>query len=215
MPTQHVVGAGDNLAAIAAKHGYRNWRLVWEHAGNARLREARPDPDLLFPGDTVVVPDPHRRSLSAPVDRRHVYVVSGRRRVLRVRLLDANGQPLAPQRVRIVIDGGEPIDRTTDGDGVVEVPAPPGSRVATLHVGGLAREIDLAHLNPIDATADSGMSGLQMRLRNLGYLAEPPSGALDRATRIALALFQRDMGLPIDAEPGAATLDRLLHEHGC
>jgi hypothetical protein len=54
----YVVRAGDTLSRIAHTNGLNSWRDVYYHPGNAQLRIKRPNPDLIFPGDTLVLPTP-------------------------------------------------------------------------------------------------------------------------------------------------------------
>lgn len=60
MPTTHTVAAGENFSVIAARHGFRNWRIVYYAPENADYRTRHPDPDLIRPGDKIVIPDHSR-----------------------------------------------------------------------------------------------------------------------------------------------------------
>lgn len=215
MATAHTVQPGECMATIAHRHGFHDPRHVYQHADNAALRRLRPNPDLLFPGDVVQVPDKAPKHVSAATDQRHTFVVARPQRVLRVRLLDAQGQPRAGVRVAVALDGQDQASATSNAQGVVEVPVGPQQKTATLGLPEGPRTLALAHLRPVAQTPDDGLSGLQARLANLGYLQGEPTGTCDRDTRIALSLFQLDMGLPVDALPNPATVERLVQEHGC
>jgi len=58
--TTHTVAQGESWSVIAAQHDYRNWRIVYYAPENADLRRTRPNPDLLQPGDKIVIPDRSR-----------------------------------------------------------------------------------------------------------------------------------------------------------
>jgi hypothetical protein len=55
-PKIHVVRRGDSLDAIAKTQGYRDWQVIYKSRCNARLRSLRPNPNLIHPGDTVMLP---------------------------------------------------------------------------------------------------------------------------------------------------------------
>jgi hypothetical protein len=57
----HTVSRSDTLFTIARQHGFRSWRGIYEHPNNALLRQRRPDPMVLAPGDAVFVPDKEPR----------------------------------------------------------------------------------------------------------------------------------------------------------
>lgn len=57
MPTLYTVKRGDNLTKIANRHGFRNWRAIYDHPSNALFKKARPNPNLIYPGDVLVIPD--------------------------------------------------------------------------------------------------------------------------------------------------------------
>ena len=56
MATSHVVTQGEHLSQIAKRYGFRDSRTVWDHPDNAALRERRPSPNVLLPGDVIQIP---------------------------------------------------------------------------------------------------------------------------------------------------------------
>ena len=58
MANVHQVSQGECMASIAKKHGYADWRPVYDDACNEPLRESRPEPHILFEGDEVHLPEP-------------------------------------------------------------------------------------------------------------------------------------------------------------
>ena len=57
MSTTYKVKQGDTLLSIAADHGFRDWHRIWDDAGNASLREERPNPQVLYAGDVITIPE--------------------------------------------------------------------------------------------------------------------------------------------------------------
>ena len=57
MSTPYTVQSGDWLQKIAEEHGFESWRDLYNHPDNAAFRAKRPDPDVIYPGDVVMIPD--------------------------------------------------------------------------------------------------------------------------------------------------------------
>ena len=71
----HVVRSGESLSGIARSYGFADWRAIYDHQANASLREARPDPAMIHPGDRVFIPDRVETVHSATTDQRHTVTV--------------------------------------------------------------------------------------------------------------------------------------------
>jgi hypothetical protein len=52
----YLVRPGDNLSSIAQRHGYRDWLVIYHSRCNDALRRQRPDPNLIRPGDRIMLP---------------------------------------------------------------------------------------------------------------------------------------------------------------
>lgn len=57
MSTNYTVKPGDNLTKIALSHGFKSYRDIYDHPLNAAFRAKRPNPNLIFAGDVIVIPD--------------------------------------------------------------------------------------------------------------------------------------------------------------
>jgi len=57
MSTVYTVRSGDWLDKIARNHGFDSWRDLYYHPDNAAFRAKRPNPNLIYPGDQIVIPD--------------------------------------------------------------------------------------------------------------------------------------------------------------
>jgi hypothetical protein len=67
--TIHTVRSGENLTTIARKYGYSDWKAIYDHPKNMDFKRKRPNPNIIFPGDVIFIPDknttappPHRIS---------------------------------------------------------------------------------------------------------------------------------------------------------
>jgi peptidoglycan hydrolase-like protein with peptidoglycan-binding domain len=75
--------------------------------------------------------------------------------------------------------------------------------------------LKIGELSPIQDTDDEGASGIQMRLRNLGFDPGPVDGIIGPCTTAAIRAFQqKHPPLDVDRICGPKTTVRLLKEHG-
>lgn len=96
---------------------------------------------------------------------------------------------------------------------MIRLPIVPGAQeaVVTIGAGVLTKQtyrLQLGGMDPITTT-----TGVQKRLRNLGFGCEP-TGELDGDTRSALAFFQKANDLPATGELDSATRDKLKQVYG-
>ncbi len=54
---KHSVSSGESLALIANKYGLPRWETIYHHPLNKPLRQLRPKPSLIHPGDVLIIPD--------------------------------------------------------------------------------------------------------------------------------------------------------------
>jgi hypothetical protein len=220
MGTVHIVRRGECLSSIAHRYGFASWRSLYEHPDNAALRERRPDPNVLHPGDRVHIPDRTEGEASAPTERRHAFVT--RRESVRLRLVLRNrwGDPLGGYAYRLSLPGGD-VEGTTDDDGRLDVPVPPDVDGAVLVVrpaqadgedgadgGHYTWRLRLGDLDPLDE-----VSGVQARLANLGFDPGPIDGIAGPRTRGALMDFQVKQGIRPTGEVCDATRKALGELH--
>ncbi len=215
MSKQHIVAQGECLTRIAAAHGFTDWRTLYLHPSNAPLRAKRPNPNILFPGDVIRIPDNTVKEEQLETGRLHRFVVHSPRKRLRIVFKSPKGEPLAllPYTLRLhesLVAKGQ-----TSSEGLLDEPVPMGFPAATLEIDGRTLLLNLGHLNPSGDVENDDLSGIQARLNNLGYTAGPNDGIYGRNTRAALALLQSDEDLSPNGLPDLPTLSRLEALHGC
>ena len=88
----HTVEQGECLSRIAAQYGFRDYQTIYNDPGNAELRQKRPDPNMLFPGDIIFIPDKARKDVAAETTKVHHFRVPGSQRFLRIRVEDLVGK---------------------------------------------------------------------------------------------------------------------------
>ena len=75
MSTTYTVRPGDTLTKIARDHGFANWRTIYNAPENASFRAKRPNPDRIFPGDVIVIPDNPAATPPPPLIRHQAGVI--------------------------------------------------------------------------------------------------------------------------------------------
>ena len=212
MPT-HIVTDGECLTSIASTYGLPEEQIIG-HPQNAALKAVRPDKGQLHPGDSLFIPERRRKTVMLATGRRHTMVVRSPKKLLRLRLLDPDGNPMAGVPYALETEG-RTLKGSLDDDGLLEQAIPVQATRATLHLGGSTRTILIGHLNPLRQTPDNGLSGAQARLSNLGFEAGPVDGVPGPQLRAALSAFQAAYGLTASGQLDEQTAQKLKEIHGC
>jgi N-acetylmuramoyl-L-alanine amidase len=203
-----VVEPGDCLSSIAEAHGFA-WETLWNHPKNAKLKEKRKNPNVLWPGDRVFVPAAKAKEVSCAVNRSHRFVVKGVPARLRIRFLEV-GEPRRGEAYILTVDG-RPRRGTLNNDGVLDESVSPLARSVQILFEGDSAPLDIAlgGIKPLETVA-----GTQARLANLGFNPGPIDDLLGPKTRRALRRFQRKHNLNVTGEPDSETIEHLKRVHG-
>jgi hypothetical protein len=199
------VKQGDCISSISARHGLF-WEKVWNHPKNAKLKEKRKDPNVLYPGDVVFIPEKEKKEESGATEQRHRFKKKGTPAKLKIRLLRKD-QPRANLPYRLKIDGEWRSEGETDGDGFVEASIPPCAKTAEIHLETPGQSVEvytfnLGGLDPIDTD-----DGIRERLSCLGFRVG------DDMTR-AIEAFQKKEGMNPTGQMDEATRTRLKERFG-
>lgn len=208
MPKEHIVEQGECLTSLAREYGFGSWERLYSHDLNEALRELRPNPNLLCPGDVVLIPDRRPRNERVGADAAHRVRVVREQVELRLRITSCTGG--APREGRYRLEGStiETRHGTLDeGELVEEIPADLREVVLTV-LGNDGSTIRVVHLQVGSLDPPDTVSGLQGRLVRLGYAPGAVDGDLGPLTRAALEAFRDREGLdtPPDDSGVAATL---------
>lgn len=200
------------MTQIAYQYGFTRWQDVYDSADNEALRKRRPNPNLLFPGDVVNIPE--QPEASCLTEQHHEFTRIIPRRYISLKLFSYDSEALKSCDYKLWIEGRE-LDGKTDDDGRLCVEIPILCNQCILFIGHQVWELKLGHLNPITADcADDGISGIQARLMNLGYYHGPVDGIKTKALKLAIHEFQQAFGLQKTGIPDTATRDKLTKAHG-
>lgn len=207
----HIVRKGEWLTLIGHRHGFPRPDDVYGYEKNQPLRDKRPDPNTLAPGDELWIPPcPHEVELEQKSTGGGPYEITVRgaeKEKLEIVLYDADGNALTdkPYLLRI---GAYTVEGTTDGKGrLVEEFESKYLQYGTysLTVDGKDIPLGIGALDPVDTS-----EGVQARLKNLGYYAGPIDGVLGPQSRAAIRRFQKDHPpLAVDGVAGPKTRKRL------
>lgn len=215
MPITHVVAQGDCFSKIAKRYGFADYKVIYDHPDNAELKKKRPNPNVLRPGDSIQIPDHTLKEIDAPAGQMHRFKVKLAEKALRLALAGPDGKPLAGVDYELDLGEKTPRKSATDGGGKLEELVPADCTRATLYIQDRVLVLNLGHLNPLAEAKTGDHTGLQGRLKNLGYDPGPADGKYGPRTRAALAVFQADNDLEITGKLDDATLDKLEKAHGC
>ena len=215
--TRHTVEPGDCLYSVADRYGHLPATLS-DHPSNQKIKSR--DPGSLHAGDDnagapdeIFIPAARTKTIDVQAGQQVKLRRKGTPAKFRAQLLAFDGKPYANADYVLELDdpaGGPPERRQkkTDQDGVLNETIPPSTRTGTLTYGPSdnprKRALQFGHLNPADH-----VSGVQGRLRNLGYFDGSADGTSGDPLRAALTRFQAEHGLSTSGEIDQATRDKL------
>lgn len=160
-----------------------------------------------------MIPDKVVKVFSCARGQTHRFVVKVPKRKLQLKLLDAADEPFANIPYRLIV-GSEEFEGTTSGEGLIEHDIRIRESKATLWMNGTERTLMIGYLNPLKNTEDEGLSGLQSRLKNLGYSVGAVNGQMSDATRGGIMAFQEDHELTVDGEVSDALFAKVEEVYG-
>jgi N-acetylmuramoyl-L-alanine amidase len=209
------VQQGDHLSKIARIFGFVDYTTIWNDPNNAKLKQKRQNPHVLYPGDQIYVADLQARDESCPTDLRHNFEARTTSLKLRLVLEDHYEGPIGNASCDLILDG-QSGSLTTDSNGEIEQTILPTVRDGLLILKdpqtpaqNIAIPLKVGDLDPVEE-----VSGQQARLANLGYLAGSSAEPDERHMNSAVEEFQCDHGLTVDGICGPKTQAKLKQVHG-
>lgn len=210
MSTYHKVQAGEYLAGIAALYGISP-DTIWNDPGNVRLKQKRENPNVLFPGDNLTIPDKVTKTEKIITGKQHQFrlILSAQSLFLRIVVKDNDNKPIANAECTLEVDG-KSYQLSTDSKGKIEQEIPATAKQGTLTFQAITIPLKIGHLDPVEET-----TGQIARLNNLGYNAGNIEKLDEQQFLSAVEEFQCDHKLSVDGKCGPNTQKKLLEIHGC
>lgn len=217
MPTTHTVAQGETLTRIAKQYGLGSWQKIYNHPDNAEFRALRDNPDLIYPGDKIVIPDLEQKPRFIQTNKPTVFRIPIEKEYFRLKLQNKRGEPLAGTTVEINL-GGKSHELTSDSQGLIELELEDGeSCEGSLKVFNdksdkgqcVEFDIEVGSLAPVEELA-----GVQARCNALGYNCGVADGIMGSKTRSGVKAFQAAHGLDVDGVPGPKTKAKLKEVYG-
>src|SRR5262249_33087150 len=113
----HIVEQGEHLPGLAKANGFFTFRTILNDPENAALKEAREEnPGVLFPGESVFIPDLQAKDESGATGRSHKFVLNRSLILLRIAIRDVVHEPIAATQCDLLVEG-QVHALTTDADG--------------------------------------------------------------------------------------------------
>lgn len=173
MPQLHVVKQGECLFSVAHHYGFADWKTIYRAPDNADFRRQRPNPNVIYAGDHVVIPDKMPKAADCSTGRNHTFRVKSATLMLRICVKDEDEEPIAGKEFVLLVDNERFEGKTTD-DGYVFQPVNPRAQHADLTVLMTDDEdgerfhynVRIGHLDPVDA-----VEGVQARSITSGFTA--------------------------------------------
>ena len=192
MSEWYTVQPGDYMELIAEHFGFRDHHLIYDDAANVDFKKRRPNPDILLPGDSIFIPDKDPGHDEAETDKKHKFVLKSEKIKLILYVRRA-GKPLAGRAYTLKV-GKLVVRSTTGSDGLIQHEIPIGEPEGELTISGepaYKRKLSIGFLHPITT-----VSGVQMRLNNLGFACGPATETDIAPYHAALAAYQTKHSLP-------------------
>src|SRR6266850_465636 len=217
MRKNHTVVQGEYLAKIARAYGFASYQTIWDAPENKDLKDKRKNPNVLFPGDELFIPDKEIKQESRATEKRHKFELASEPLKLRIVLMDLNKKLLEGHKCTLIVEN-DAAEFTTKSDGQLEQEISGRATTGTLLDRGkpddklsTQREFPLkiGHLDPVAEVA-----GQMARLNNLGYDAGDPTAPLGKPEQederyqqflSAIEEFQCDFDLKVDGICGRKT----------
>lgn len=203
----YVIKQGDYLVKLAHELGF-DLATILDHEKNAELKKKRPNPNVLYPGDVLFIPEP--TPPATPVAQGTSNDYGATVPTVKVTLvLEGDGKPMANQACEV--EGLPETSATTDGQGEVTFEVPVNVREFTVTLTGTdyQYQVMVAHVDP-----PTEQSGIRQRLTNLGHYRRASDPEDAEAYAGAVASFQQASGLPQTGEVDDATRDAIVAAHG-
>jgi putative peptidoglycan binding protein len=206
---QHTVSQGETASKIASDAQLADSTVIWRHPSNRDIAGQR-DPNLLYPGDELFVPEKEQKEVPADTGLTHRYKMKVPKNKLRLQMLDGDKEPIPEADYSLTV-GDDTWSGQTSDDGWIMHDVPVGATSGTLDFAGRNIELEIGSLDPIEY-----VEGVKARLMNLGYkISAVDADDTSDEYKDAVKAFQSDFQLTVDGIVGPQTRGKLKDVYGC
>lgn len=221
MSIVHTVLQGESLSGIASKYGYKEGKNIYDHPDNLALRNKRPDPNTLHPGDRVNIPEREKFQAKVASGQRHKFIrFKPTTKIIRLELDETHTNNFCKNEYELKIQKPDSCrgeyqiyTGSLDENGCLEeeipIAAVKGILIVNTDESPFKLHILIDHLDPADE-----ISGVQGRLKNLGFDPGPIDGIAGSRTNDALHTYQRVNDCKV-GEIDNQTIAHLKNKHKC
>jgi len=215
MSTKHTVTQGECFSSITKKFGFFDYKIIYDDAENSALKTKRPNPNVLFPGDIVAIPERQLKEEIGATLQKHIFKIPSKKTFIKVVIKDSEDKPYANIDYELTVDGKKTTGKT-DATGKVEeeiiADAKSGeiilrSKSGSNEILGVI-ELEFGKLAPAEEN-----TGVQARLNNLGFDCGAVNGVMNTKTEEAIKAFQKKNGDPDTGVVDDTTRNKLLQQH--
>ena len=204
--TTYTVRSGDTLWAIGEKFSLP-WEKIWNAPQNDQFKKDRGNPNILYPGDELVIPDREQRDESGGTEQKHSFKKPGKARI-RIAVLDLDHEPMAGVEFKFVRSSEVLAEGSTGSDGIAELKLAKRAGGISLVLPWGEFPVEVGELDPANT-----VRGIQQRITNLGIDAGPIDGIYGPLTRAGIVAFQRIEGIDETGEPDEDLIKKLRERH--
>src|SRR5688572_27156645 len=133
MAVTHTVEQGEHLAQIAEKYGFLDYMVIWNHPNNKALTSLRKNPNVLFPGDSLFIPDRREKKEPVPNTRVHWFKIKIPKLRLRIVIKDYDHKPIPNLDCELEVDGTVHALKTAQ-DGLLDKEIPASAKGGSLRI---------------------------------------------------------------------------------
>lgn len=214
----HTVNQGESVAIIAKKYGFPSWGALYNHADNSDFKTLRPNPDIIFPGDKIFIPEAQESRFNVKANQRHTFRSQAKKDEVVMKIGAIGGIIWSDRKVELDINGNI-VESKTDAQGNAHFKLPKGHAEEAILLIYTPKDtnnpsyrvsVKLGHLDPITEEI-----GQQARLTALGYDCGLLTNKANQRFENATKDFQSDNKLTVDGVCGPNTQQALEKAFGC
>lgn len=182
----HEVQPGECLSSIAKDYGFSRWQTIYDAPENSELKKKRPNPNVLFPGDEITIPERRLKEEAVATGQEHRFKKMRSKTMFRIEMKDDGDRPYEGYPFKLYVNNELVLEDETQADGLIEVPIRDDARSGVLEFLGDEIQLRFGKLDPVTV-----VRGIQQRLNNLGFYAGSEDAEVGEKLTKAVYAFQR------------------------